>query len=162
MTFHIILIITTLFCSLVAGFLGGFSIVVMPGIRTLTEREFIRSFQEMDRIIQNNQPIFMLVWVGSVLLLITSGLLGYSKLEGINFLLLISSIVIYLLAVQLPTIAVNIPLNNQLQNVDTNKGEEILQKARLTFEPRWNRWNIFRSCFATVTAALLMVLLFRL
>ncbi|MGB5425029.1 MAG: hypothetical protein WBN03_22880, partial [Desulfobacterales bacterium] len=64
--FQAALILATFLCSLVAGFLFAFSVVVMPGIRSLNDREFIRAFQVMDRVIQNNQPIFMLVWIGSV------------------------------------------------------------------------------------------------
>ena len=62
--FQIALFLATFLCSLVAGFLFAFALVVMPGIRSLNDREFIRAFQVIDRVIQNNQPIFMLVWVG--------------------------------------------------------------------------------------------------
>ena len=44
-TFQIVLILATLLCSLVAGFLFAFAIIVMPGIKTLNDREFIRAFQ---------------------------------------------------------------------------------------------------------------------
>ena len=44
------LIIATLLCSLVAGFLFAFKIVVMPGIHKLNDRDFIHAFQEMDDI----------------------------------------------------------------------------------------------------------------
>ncbi len=37
---------------------------------TLNDREFIRAFQVLDRVIQNRQPLFMLVWVGSVVALV--------------------------------------------------------------------------------------------
>ena len=45
----------------------GFAAVVMPGIAKLSDREFLLAFKQMDGIIQNNQPAFMFVWVGSVL-----------------------------------------------------------------------------------------------
>ena len=61
-TFQIALILATFLCSLVAGFLFAFALVAMPGIRSLKDREFIRAFQVMDRVIQNNQPLFVLVW----------------------------------------------------------------------------------------------------
>jgi uncharacterized membrane protein len=48
----IALILATFLCSLVAGFLFAFAIVAMPGIRRLNDREFIKAFQVMDRIIQ--------------------------------------------------------------------------------------------------------------
>ena len=59
--FQIALIMAAFLTSLVAGFLFSFAVVVMPGIRQLEDRSFIRSFQVMDGIIQNNQPLFVLV-----------------------------------------------------------------------------------------------------
>ena len=73
--FEIALGLGTFLCSLVAGFLFAFAIVTMPGIKNLNDREFIRAFQGIDGIIQNNQPIFMLVWVGSVVALLASAVL---------------------------------------------------------------------------------------
>ena len=75
--FHIAIILAALLCSLVAGFVFAFAFVVMPGLRKLEDREFIRGFQVMDRVIQDNQPVFMLVWVGSVVVLVLSALLGF-------------------------------------------------------------------------------------
>jgi uncharacterized membrane protein len=37
---------------LVAGFLFAFAAVIMPGIRSLGDRAFIRAFQVIDRVIQ--------------------------------------------------------------------------------------------------------------
>ncbi len=51
--FQIALIAATFLCSLVAGFLLAFAIVAMPGIGSLSDREFIRAFQVMDRVIQS-------------------------------------------------------------------------------------------------------------
>ena len=60
--FAISLILSILFCSLVAGLLFGFAVVVMPGIARLSNRDFLISFKQMDGIIQNNQPA--LCWFG--------------------------------------------------------------------------------------------------
>ena len=68
--FQIALILATLLCSLTAGFVLAFAVVVMPGIRSLNDREFIRAFQVIDRVIQNRQPIFVLVWIGSIVALV--------------------------------------------------------------------------------------------
>ncbi len=161
--FQATLILATILCSLVAGFLFAFAVVVMPGIRSLNDREFIRAFQVMDRVIQNNQPIFMLVWVGSVVVLITSVVLGIGQLDGGGRLLIIFATIAYLLGVQLPTITVNIPLNNKLQTLDVDTMNEAEQKAaRENFETRWNRWNSIRAVLSSLASALLIVLLFRL
>ncbi len=161
--FQIALILATFLCSLVAGFLLAFAIVAMPGIGSLNDREFIRAFQVMDRVIQNNQPIFMLVWIGSVVALVTSAVLGIWQLDGAGRLLMIFAALVYLLGVQLPTVTINVPLNNKLQTLDVDAMNETAQnEARKDFEPRWNLWNSIRTAFAILATALLIILLFRL
>jgi len=161
--FQATLILAAFLCSLVAGFLFAFSVVVMPGIRSLNDRAFIRAFQKMDGVIQNNQPIFMLVWIGSVVSLIISAVLGIGQLGGIERSLLIFASLAYLLGVQLPTVTINVPLNNKLQTLDADALDETAQKkARQDFEPRWNRWNSIRTSFSGLVSALLIVLLIRL
>ena len=159
--FQATLILATFLCSLVAGFLFAFAVVVMPGIRSLNDREFIRAFQVMDRIIQNNQPLFMLVWGGSVVVVITAAVLGFGQLDGTGRLLIISATLVYLFGVQLPTVAINVPLNNKLQTLDVDGMNEPAQKtARDDFEPRWNRWNAIRSALASLASTMLIILLF--
>lgn len=154
------LVLTTLLCSLVAGFLFAFAVVVMPGIRRLNDREFVRAFQAMDGVIQDNQPIFMLVWMGSLLALIVVAIMGVSQLDGGWRWLLIATTIAYVLGVQWPTIAINIPLNKRLQTLNVDALDEAsLSAARAGFEPRWNRWNMVRTLVSTGVAALLMVLL---
>ena len=159
--FQITLIFATFLSSLVAGLLFVFAIVVMPGIRSLNDREFIRAFQVMDGVIQNNQPLFVLVWAGSVVALVTSAVLGLGQLDGVGRLLIIFAALAYILGVQLPTITINIPLNNKLQTLDVDDMNETTQKtAREEFEPRWNRWNSIRAAIAGLVSALLIILLF--
>jgi len=161
--FQAALLVATFLCSLVAGFLFAFAIVAMPGLRRLTDRAFIRAFQAMDRVIQNNQPVFMVVWVGSVIALIASAVLGVGRLEGVDRWLLIVAALVYLLGVQVPTITINVPLNNKLQTLDVDAMNETAHKAaREAFEPRWNRWNAIRTALSSVASALLILLLFRL
>lgn len=162
-TLHITLILATLLCALVAGFVFAFAVVVMPGLGTLADREFLRGFQVIDRVIQNNQPIFGVIWLGSVIALLASAGLGYGQLTGLDRGLLIAAAVIYLVGVQLPTMTINVPLNNQLQAVDIESADETtLVEARRVFEARWNRWNEIRTVLSTVTSVLLLVLVLRL
>ncbi len=161
--FQIAMIVAAFLCSLAAGLLFAFAIVVMPGIRSLNDREFIRAFQVMDGVIQNNQPIFMLVWVGSVVFLGITVVLGIVQLDGAERLLIIVATLAYFLGVQLPTVRINIPLNNELQTLNVDSMSETEQKvARNNFEPRWNQWNVIRAAFTSLSSGLLIVLLFRL
>ena len=156
-------LLSALFCSLVAGLVLTFAIVVMPGIKTLGDLDFLRSFKAMDRVIQNNHPIFMLVWIGSAVVLVASTVLGIWRLEGLDRILLIVACVIYISGVQVPTVTINIPLNDQLQSLDLDAmpNPEVLATAE-NFESRWLRWNTIRTVVATLTTVLLLVLLVRL
>ncbi len=161
--FQIALIVATLLCSLVAGFVFAFAVVVMPGIKGLTDREFIRAFRVMDGVIQNNQPMFVFVWVGSVVVLVVTAVLGFGELDGEGRLLMIVATLIYILGVQVPTFTINVPLNNRLQALDVDAMNDTARReARTDFEPRWTRWNSIRTALASLVSTLLMILLLRL
>lgn len=161
--FQITLVLATLLCSLVAGFVFAFAVVVMPGIGKLADGEFLRAFQVVDRIIQNNQPLFMLVWVGSVAALLASAALGFRQTDGTGRLLIAAAVLIYLFGVQLPTATINVPLNNQVQSLEIAKLEQgELATARQAFESRWVFWNWIRTILAGLVSVLLIVLLLRL
>lgn len=159
--FPIVLVIATLLVSLVAGFLFAFAVVAMPGLKQLNDGEFIRAFQRMDGIIQNNNPLFMLVWMGSVLFLIAAAIIGFNQLESLQRNVLLAATVLYIIGVQAPTIVLNIPRNNNIQAVNVEASNATaLQLARMEFEDVWNRSNQFRTVMAiTVTTILLGLVL---
>ncbi len=160
---EIAVLLSALLCSLVAGLVFTFAIIVMPGIKDLGDLAFLQSFKAMDRVIQNNQPVFILVWLGSAAVLLVSTVLGIWHLEGLDRIILIVTCAIYLFGVQVPTITINVPLNNHLQSQDleTMTAAELL-KIKVAFEPRWLRWNAIRTVLAILTTVLLLVLLVRL
>lgn len=161
--FQLALVVACLLCSLVAGFLFAFAVVVMPGIANLGDGEFLRAFQVVDRVIQNNQPVFLLVWLGSVIALLASAALGLGQLDGNGRWFLIAAVLVYLVGVQLPTITLNVPLNNGVQALDLESMDETAQAtARRDFESRWNRWNSIRTVLASLTSVILIVLILRL
>ncbi len=152
----------TLLCSLVTGLLFSFAVVVMPGIKTLDDREFLKAFKVMDRVIQDNQPLFIVAWLGSILALVSTALLGSFQLDGTERILLLLAAGIYTLAVQLPTFAINIPLNNQLQARDLEAiNEHDLQEARKRFEQPWVRWNSIRTFASVFTTTILIIVSIR-
>ena len=163
MAAQIALALAAFLCSLVAGFLLAFAVVVMPGIRNLGDREFVRAFQEIDGVIQRGHPLFGVVWIGSALVLVIGLALGIGQVVGLDRMLLGIAGGFYLLGVQLPTFIVNIPLNNELQALDVDVANEAAcRSAREHFEPRWNRWNTIRTALAALTSAILILLLIRI
>ena len=115
------------------------------------------------QIIQNNNPLFILIWGGSVLMVLIAVVLGFGQLDRGEIVLLSLAALIYLFGVQVPTGAVNVPLNNELQAVDVDAVDEAtLKDARTNFESRWNQWNAIRTVFATLASGLLLLLLYLL
>jgi uncharacterized membrane protein len=160
---EITLVVATLLCSLVAGLVFGFAVIVMPGIATLKDREFLRAFQVVDGVIQRGQPLFGLVWLGSAAAVLIAIVLGVGRLDGSDRLLLLVAGLSYLLGVQLPTLVVNVPLNNEVHKLDLDStDDDASRSARERFERRWNRWNIVRTAVATLVSTALTVLLLRI
>jgi len=156
---HVTLLLSILLCSLVTGLLFGFAVVVMPGIANLDDKEFLLAFKRMDEIIQNDQPLFILAWGGSILSVIAALILGTMNLAGVQLYLLWVASALYLFGVQLPTFRFNIPLNNlQIHSLD----ESELALFRTKFELPWNRWNRFRTINAVLSVSMLLILLVQL
>ena len=154
------LIFSITFCSLVSGFIFTYAIVVMPGLSNLNDKEFIRAFQVTDAVIQNNQPIFMFTWIGSIVSLlgtILTSVVGFGLLE--TWLVVLFSVV-YLLGVHGITIAIHIPLNNNIQKVliEGLNGKAIMDE-RVKFERKWNYFNNIRTSVSISVSLLLLILL---
>ena len=156
--FNSLLLFATFTTLLVTGLLFTFALLVMPGLGRLEDRAFLRGFQEIDRVIQKGHPIFVIVWLGSVVSLMAAAVMGFSQLDGIARGLLVTAAALYLVGVQLPTMRGNVPLNNHLQTLDLETMDEAaLAKARQAFEPAWNRLNVFRTMICVVAAVLLVI-----
>lgn len=158
-TFDLLLGTAALTCALVAGLLGSFAIIVMPGIGRLADRDYLRAFAVIDAVIQRNHPVFIVTWAGSVLSLIAATAVGVTSADdaAVSTLLLAAS-VLYIGGVQVPTLAVNVPLNNRLQATDLDTASTTtVADLRAAFDGRWSRWNRRRSAVALVVVVLLLL-----
>ena len=157
------LLIATLFCSLVTGVLFTYAVVVMPGLSKLGDGEFIRAFQVTDGIIQNNQPLFMLTWMGSIISVLGAILSSLVSVGLSEAWLIVVVGAVYLLGVQGITISIHLPLNRRIQRLKTHEmDEKSLNNQRVLFENRWNHYNNIRTAIAFfVSLALLFVTISR-
>ena len=158
--FQISLLVSSFFVTVVFGFLLVFSIVIMPGIGNLKDAEFLHAFQVIDRVIQDNQPIFVVVWIATVPAILTSlglGVRGCENAVQLSFLILAT---LAELISQITTVTVNIPRNNRLQALDFDKLDDFTAKGeRDHFESVWCKSNTFRTWLFGFAAIVLMVLL---
>ena len=147
------LVFAVLTCSLVTGFIFTYAVVVMPGFSKLDDKEFLRAFQVTDGVIQNNQPLFMLTWVGSIISVLSVIVISLLSLGLSEAWKLIVVGLIYLLGVQGVTISIHLPLNNRIQAIDINNmNNQSLNEERTKFEMRWNYFNKIRTFIAFFTS----------
>ena len=154
------LILSITLCSLVSGFISTYAIVVMPGLSNLSDRDFIRAFQVTDAVIQNNRPVFMFTWVGSIVSLVITIFTSVISFGLAETWLVVLLSVIYLLGVHGVTLAVHIPLNNHVQKVVIEElNDEAIKRERVKFERKWNVFNNIRTSISVSATLLLLILL---
>ena len=156
----VFLILSILFCTLVTGFIFTYAVIVMPGFSKLDDKEFLKAFQVTDGIIQNNQPLFMLTWIGSIVSVLGTVFCAILSLEfRESFLIMIGGFV-YLLGVQGITMSIHLPLNNKLQELVLDElSNQILKEQRSNFEETWNFYNKIRTALAFSVSLLFLVYL---
>ena len=146
---NISLLFSTLLCSLVTGFILTYAVVVMPGLSKLDDKEFIKAFQVTDGIIQNNQPIFILIWVGSIISVVSTIIISIFTLGLLEGWKIIFVSLVYLIGVQAITIIIHLPLNRRIQKIDINStSSQSLNEERKNFETKWNYFNNIRTVIA--------------
>ena len=154
------LFFSILLCALAAGFILTYAIIVMPGLSKLDDKEFIKAFQVTDGIIQNNQPIFIFIWVGSIISVLGTIIISILSLGIVEAWLIIFAGVIYLLGVQGITISIHLPLNKHIQKIDTNSiNSQTLSEVRKNFETKWNYFNNIRTGIALFVILIFLLIL---
>ena len=142
----ITLIFSILFCSLVSGFIFTYAIVVMPGLSNLNNKDFLRAFQVTDAVIQNKQPLFMFIWIGSIVAILSTIVVSLISIGLSKAWLIVLIGIVYLLGVQGITVTIHIPLNNHIQNIKIEKlNEKSIADERTNFEKRWVRSYLYIS-----------------
>lgn len=148
-----LLVITTTITGLMAGLFYSWSVSVTPGIGRLGDREYLASFQAMNRAIIN--PVFMLCFLGAAVML---PIVTFVNRGTPQFTLLLGATICYVVGVFILTFVGNIPLNNALDKLNiASSTDDQLATFRAQFENKWNTLNHIRSI--ANTAALVFAIL---
>ena len=141
------LIIATLMVGLMAGVFALYSNAIMPGLKETNDRTFVGAFQAIDTAIIN--PLFLMTFLGA---LVVTGIAAALHLdEDYRSVLpwIVVAFVLYL-AVVIATVAVNVPLNDDIKAAGAPDGIADLALVRNQFnEARWVGWNLFRALATT-------------
>ena len=154
------LFFTILLSALVTGFILIYALVIMPGLSKLDDKEFIKAFQVTDGIIQNDQPIFIVIWIGSIVSVLSTIITSILSLGILDAWLIIFVSVVYLLLVQGITILIHLPLNKSIHNIDINSSNfQTLSKERIAFETKWNYFNNIRTVVGFLVVLVFLLIL---
>jgi uncharacterized membrane protein len=133
------LVAATITMGIITGVFHLYAYAIMPGLHRTDDRTFVGAFQSIDRSIIN--PLFMATFFGALV---------FTGLAALLVLWVVAALVLYLLVVVL-TIAVNVPLNDQLKAAGDPDQIADLRAVRDRFnEARWVRWNMVRVLASTV------------
>jgi uncharacterized membrane protein len=146
---YMLLVITTTLTGLMAGLFYAWSVSVTPGIGRLGDKEFLLSFQAMNKAIIN--PLFMICFLGAAVML---PIATFTQPASVRWLLL-GATVAYIGGVIAVTFIGNIPLNNALDRLNiASSTSEQLATFREEFESKWNALNNVRSIANTLALVL--------
>jgi uncharacterized membrane protein len=147
----IVLILTATLTALIAGLFYAYSCSVVLGLGKLSDSEYLKSMQSINREILN--PVFFMSFMGTAIFLPVSAFLFRS--QGPVFIFLLLATIAYLIGVFGVTIFGNVPLNDQLDKFDiVNSTGDNIKKMRETFENRWNFLNNIRTVFSVISIVL--------
>ncbi len=148
---NIILVSTAICTALMAGLFYSYTCSVVPGLKMLSNAEYLAAMQSINKAIQN--PIFFLCFFGILLLLPICTYVHFSTPATPRFWFILSAAIVYFAGVFSVTIFGNIPLNNALEKFNLlNATTESIALQRSLYENKWNTLNTIRtiSSFASL------------
>ena len=142
--------------GLMAGIFFTWSNAVKPGIGKLSDIEYLRALQSMNRVILNNA--FRIIFLGAIVAVALLPVFYFNLYPKNIFWLFIFTLLIYWIGAFGVTVFGNIPLNEILDktNLESITLEEI-KTLRKSVELRWNNYNLIRT-ISSFMAFLLLVL----
>jgi uncharacterized membrane protein len=153
---NIVLVLAALATALMAGLFYSWSCSVTIGIARLSDREYLAAMQSMNSAILN--PFFFAAFFGALILLPVSTWMHYGQRTSLRFWLLLAATLCYVFGVFGVTVAGNVPLNETLATFDLNAAAaNEISAHRTNFEGPWNKLNLIRSAFATVSIVLVII-----
>ena len=151
-----ILATATCLTGLMAGIFFTWTNAVKPGISKLTDLEYLRSFQSMNRVILNIP--FKVLFIGAILFTAFLPLYYIKLFPSTIFWLSSSAFLTYWMGVFAITVLGNIPLNEILDKSFLDEmSPNQLKHLRKGIEDKWNKYNLIRTV-SSVSAFVLLIL----
>lgn len=150
---QVFLFVALSFVAAIFGFFYAWVCSTMWGLDQLPASTAIEAMNAMNRSVRN--VVFAPAFFGTPVVLGAVGVWGYMLGKRPTALWLIAAALVYLVGAFLPTIMVNVPMNQALMLTDMARDNAALQQVWGDYSSRWQVWNIARTVASGVS--LLMV-----
>jgi uncharacterized membrane protein len=149
----LIVIVLMLTVALISGLLFSFTIAVSPGLKHLSDLEFLKAMKSINKEILN--PLFLFCFFCPLLLFPLT--IHLQPNDGSNRWLINTAFLTYALVIGI-TAAINVPLNNLLERFDLLNISQIeLKEFRNVFENRWTFWNNIRTVLSSTSLVFILL-----
>lgn len=151
-------LVAVIFTGLSAGLFYAWSVSVIPGTKKITDLVYLETMQSINRAILN--PAFFLIFFGSLVLLSIASIYTYNTPNSMAFGCMLAATVAYLTGTVGVTGLGNVPLNDQLDQLNLVRMDtEEIRAFRRHYEARWNQLHQIRMVFAVLSFCLAVVAL---
>jgi uncharacterized membrane protein len=138
-----------------AGVYFAFSVSVNLGLAAQPDATYVATMNAINDRIEN--PLFFASFFGAALFPLVALAAHYSRRpRSGRFWLIALACVLYIGGSFLPTIFVNVPMNEELARVASDVSAGELARARAAYEGPWNFWNGVRTVFSTLAFLVLI------
>ncbi|MBH0781279.1 anthrone oxygenase family protein [Nocardia bovistercoris] len=151
------LVAATMATGLVAGVFYAYAMSVMPALARTEDRTLIEVMQKVNVVIVN--PWFMTGFLGAVLFGIAAAVLHLGAEQRATLVWIGIGLALNVIAFAV-TVALNVPLNDQLAAAGDVSGIADQAAVRADYESAWVRWNIVRAVLHTLAFLVLCGALF--
>lgn len=149
---HTATFISILGTGLIAGVFFAFSSFVMGALGRLPAANGIAAMQSINVIVLN--PLFLGVFMGTAVLCLALALSAIMHWSEPGAAYLLAGSVFYVMGTFVVTIALNVPLNDELASVNPQSGDAIGVWTRYLTD--WTMWNHVRTGAALIASASLI------
>jgi uncharacterized membrane protein len=142
-------VVTLALTGAIAGFFYAYSSTVMRGFDAIEPHQAIAAMQGINANVRN--AVFAPAFFGTPLAAVVTGVIFLVLRWKSSAILMFLAAAAYILGAFLPTLLINVPMNEELALVGLPREAESAALIWSSYSTRWTWWNSLRAVFSTTS-----------
>jgi len=151
-------IVTLVLTGGIAGFFYAYSSTVMRGLDAVDPHHAIAAMQGINANVRN--AAFAPAFFGTPIAAVTTGILFLLLRRRLAAVMMLLAAATYVAGAFLPTLLVNVPMNEALALVSLPRETESGSQLWSAYSARWTWWNSLRTVFSMASLVLVGIAIF--